>query len=163
MQPLRPQAVAVAVLRGRGNETRTLLLLRAKGRFAGSWSLVTGRMESGESTVDAAFREVAEETGLTRLALYTVDYCDVFYDAIKDAIQVIPIFVARVADDAIVQLNSENADHRWIDLLEAAEIVPFIGHRVALREIHRQFVLREPPDWMFIGTSSTPFTARSEG
>lgn len=41
------------------------------------------------------------------------------------------MFVALVAEGAEVRLNQENTDHRWVGALEASEIVPFHGHRVA--------------------------------
>ncbi len=64
-------------------------------------------------------------------------------------LQLVPMFVALIAEDAEVRLNEENTDHRWVGALEASEIVPFHGHRVALREIHRRFAAT-PPAWMLI-------------
>lgn len=52
----------------------------------------------------------------------------------------IPIFVAIVPNDADVKLNDENTAYRWVDLLEAIDLVPFVGHRQALREIHHDFI-----------------------
>jgi dihydroneopterin triphosphate diphosphatase len=152
MPQVASRAVAVAVLRGRGESTQVLLLLRVKGPFAGCWSLVTGRIEPGESAVQAAIREVAEEAGLTRLTLHTADYCDVFYDPAADIVQIMPIFVAKVAQDATPRINAENGDYRWISVLEAADLVPFVGHGSALRQIHRHFVERDSQPWMLIRT-----------
>jgi dATP pyrophosphohydrolase len=146
------RAVAVAVMRGRAESTQVLLLLRGKGSFAGCWSLVTGRIEPGESAVQAAIREVAEEAGLTKLTLHTADYCDVFYDPPGDLVQVMPIFVAKVALDATPRINAESADYRWVRVLEAADLVPFVGHGSALRQIHRHFVERDSQPWMLITT-----------
>jgi hypothetical protein len=52
-----------------------------------------------------------------------------------------------------VALNRENSDSRWLDLQEAADLVPFVGHGIALREISRCFVQRPPASWMLIDTS----------
>jgi len=147
---VRCGAVAVVVLRGSGAGAQVLLLKRAKGRLAGLWSQVTGNLEAGETAPRAARREVIEETGLQPLRLYTADFCDHFYDPASDRVEVVPIFVAVVADDAAVRLNRESTDHRWVGVLEAGEMVPFHGHRVALREVHRRFVMAAPPAWMLI-------------
>jgi len=45
-------------------EGRTLLVRRRNPPGAGLWSLPGGRVEPGESDVEAVAREVAEETGL---------------------------------------------------------------------------------------------------
>ena len=51
-----------AVVRDRSG--RLLLVLRGHAPAAGTWSLPGGRVEPGESDVQALRREVAEETGL---------------------------------------------------------------------------------------------------
>lgn len=43
---------------------RLLLIRRGREPQAGSWSLPGGRIEAGETPVEAVAREVAEETGL---------------------------------------------------------------------------------------------------
>ena len=148
--PVRCGAVAVVVLRGTGAGAQVLLLKRAKGGLAGLWSQVTGSLEADEAGWQAAVREVLEETGLQPRRLYSADFCDHFYDPESDSVEVVPMFVALVVEDAEVRLNEENSDHRWVGALEASEIVPFHGHRVALREIHRRFVAATPPAWMLI-------------
>ncbi len=47
----------------RGDEV--LLIIRDKPPFAGAWSIPGGALEFGETLVDAAIREVREETGVT--------------------------------------------------------------------------------------------------
>ena len=61
----RPDAVAVLVLRGAGEDARVLLLRRSRGAFAGAWTFVMGGVEDGERATDAARRELREETGLS--------------------------------------------------------------------------------------------------
>lgn len=58
MQPV--PAVGVVCLRGE----EVLLIRRARPPLAGSWSLPGGRIEPGERAVDAALRELREETGV---------------------------------------------------------------------------------------------------
>jgi 8-oxo-dGTP diphosphatase len=45
--------------------SRVLLVRRGKPPLAGKWSLPGGLLELGETTAEAARREVAEECGLT--------------------------------------------------------------------------------------------------
>lgn len=56
----RPRSAGGVVWR-RGREGVELLLVRER---SGAWSLPKGRLEPQESTLDAALREVREETGL---------------------------------------------------------------------------------------------------
>ena len=59
--PPRPEICVGAIAR-RGD---TLLLIeRGRGVAVGEWSVPGGRVEFGETLVEAARREVAEETGL---------------------------------------------------------------------------------------------------
>ena len=114
---------------------------RSKGFLAGLWCQVTGKVEAGETHWEAATREVIEETGLQPSKLYSADFCDFFYEPTSNTIEAIPIFVAIVPNDADVKLNDENTAYRWVDLLEAIDLVPFVGHRQALREIHYDFMI----------------------
>ena len=57
----RPDCAGAVVRDGSG---RVLLVLRANDPGAGLWSIPGGRIEPGESSRDAAAREVCEETGL---------------------------------------------------------------------------------------------------
>ncbi|CCG05206.1 NUDIX hydrolase [Blastococcus saxobsidens] len=63
---LKHSAVAVCVTRGTG--IASLLLTRRAPRmraYAGQWALPGGRRDAGETTVDAALRELREEIGIT--------------------------------------------------------------------------------------------------
>jgi ADP-ribose pyrophosphatase YjhB (NUDIX family) len=55
--------VGVAVIKG----DAVLIIRRAHPPRAGSWSLPGGKQQLGETTLEAAARELAEETGLSDL------------------------------------------------------------------------------------------------
>ena len=71
--PRRPvPAVGIVCLRG----LEVLLIRRGKPPLAGAWSLPGGRVEWGETLVEAALRELAEETGVEAELLGLVDVVD---------------------------------------------------------------------------------------
>ncbi len=146
----RPDAVAVVVLRGAGEDARVLLLRRARGAFAGAWTFVMGGIEPGERALEAARRELAEETGLIATRFYTAGELDAFYNPVSDRIVHVPFFVARIVESEIV-LEDVHDDYRWETFAEAEAVLTFSSQRRVLDEIHRAFVAREPDPWRAIG------------
>ena len=71
-------AVGIVCLRG----DEVLLIRRGKAPKMGEWSLPGGRIEPGERAVDAALRELVEETGVTARITALIDVVDgLFADA----------------------------------------------------------------------------------
>ncbi|SDM93335.1 NUDIX domain-containing protein [Allokutzneria albata] len=54
----------LVVVASRAGQWQVLLIRRGKPPYAGHWALPGGHVDAGESIVDAAVRELAEETGL---------------------------------------------------------------------------------------------------
>jgi 8-oxo-dGTP diphosphatase len=65
--------VSAAIFRG----DSVLLVERAKPPLAGQWSLPGGHVEAGETTRDAALRELSEETGVAASIDGLADVLDV--------------------------------------------------------------------------------------
>lgn len=144
--PVRCSVVSVVVVRGAGEDARTLLLHRAEEHLRGLWTYVAGHIEPGEKAWQAALRELREETGLHAAALYSVDRCETFYDVHDECLAIVPAFVAFVDAGAEVRLNHEHDDHAWLPFAEAIARLPFGGQRDVFAEVQREFVLRPPPD-----------------
>ncbi len=149
MNPRRPDAIGVVVLRAAGELTRVLLLRRSRGVFAGAWTIVMGGVEPAERAVDTVRREVLEETGLRVTALYTAGSLDSFYDPVADRIVMVPFFVARV-EDGEVQPDGAHDQHRWSSFAEAADLLTFVAQRRLLDDVRASFVEREPEAWRTI-------------
>lgn len=68
-------AVGIVCLRG----DAVLLIRRGKAPKMGEWSLPGGRIEPGERAVDAALRELVEETGVTARITGLIDVVDCIF------------------------------------------------------------------------------------
>lgn len=73
---VRPSPVA-AVLAVVVHEGRTLLVRRANPPDEGLWGFPGGKIEYGETTVDAALRELLEETGIHAEACGVITTLDI--------------------------------------------------------------------------------------
>jgi len=145
---VRCRMVSVLVLRGTGDDTRMLLVRRAGTYLHGVWSYIAGHVEAGESGWQTALRELREETGLRPATLHATSFCEQFYLAQDDGIELVPAFVARVADDAALRLNGEHSAFRWATLEEANGLLPFGSQRDLLAHVRREFVEREPSPFL---------------
>jgi bis(5'-nucleosidyl)-tetraphosphatase len=109
------RAAGVVVIRD-APEGRRFLLLRAYR----NWDLPKGRLEDGESSLEAALRETREETGLANLEFaWGQDYIETEPYA---GGKVVRFYVAKTAsDDVRLPVNpllgrAEHHEYRWLPL-----------------------------------------------
>lgn len=124
-----------------------LQLRRSPGRYmAGVWSLVRGGIEQGETAQQAALREMREETGLAPLPgqYYRLGTVETFYTSEHDGIWMCPFFVAFVADDAMVTLNPEHTDFRWVPDARMDDALTFPNEHLLLGDVRRYFCRHDP-------------------
>ena len=144
---IRSAGVSVVVLRGVGSQTETLLLRRAGEILKGAWCQVAGVIEQQEAAWETALRELQEETGLVPEELHSAGICEQFYDARLEGIYMAPVFVAFVDTHAVVTLNREHSEYRWIRLEEVDEYLATPNQREMFAHIRRHFVERKPTEW----------------
>jgi dATP pyrophosphohydrolase len=150
--PIRCFAVSVVLLRKLPVECE-ILLLRRNRTLIGEWCQIAGGIEDGEKAWETALREVREETGLICDRLYSADICEQFYEADRNTISMLPVFVGFVDAMAPVIINDEHSEFRWVSLEAALEMVPFSGQRHVLKHVQAEFVKREPVRHLLIHES----------
>jgi dATP pyrophosphohydrolase len=121
MPPIRADGIAVypyrkLPTRGRSPRYQFLQLLRSHttGEYQQSWQVVYGGVKPKEPTIKAALRELKEETNLTPIRLFQVEFLETFYFKPHDYVLVMPIFAAEIKHNAKITLNDEHTAHRWI-------------------------------------------------
>ncbi len=146
MARVKANRVAVYVYRINRAGPEFLQLHRSisSGDYALSWQTVYGGIKQNESAIDAAQRELREETGLSAVQLHQVEYLEGFYHRSRDRVTLLPVFAARVGGNAKIKLNSEHDAHRWVPLSQVAGLFVWRVQRQAI-EIIVQDIIGESP------------------
>jgi len=136
MTEVRVSFVDAYVLR-RGRDGPEVLVLRRApgGRSPGSWETVHGHIEAGETPVQAARREVREETGLEPARLYNVSRVESFYRHRTDEIVLIPVFACFMDGAAGVRTSAEHDRAEWLTPAQAAARFSWPRERRALEDV----------------------------
>lgn len=134
--------VEVCVYRVESTGPRFLLLRRKEddALYPGIWQIVTGTIETAERAVDAALRELSEETGLVPEAFWTLPCINSLYSAGEDAIELHPMFAARVGPRAEMQLSPEHSRSGWFSPGDALGKLIWPAQRQGLRIVH-EFII----------------------
>jgi ADP-ribose pyrophosphatase YjhB (NUDIX family) len=121
---------------------RVLLVQRGGATLTGKWSIPGGLVEVGETTREAACREIAEECGLE---IELVDVCGILDRVIRDAdgrvrYHWVLVDYLAVARGGTLCAGDDAADARWV-LIDEVErydttdgLMDMIRRAVALRE-----------------------------
>src|SRR5690606_34005274 len=129
------QTVAVALLRESASGLEVLTLKRQPER-GGFWQVVTGGIEAGESPLEAARRELSEETGARDVAVVGLDYVHSFCvgTALPPRLVRETGFAARVPAGFEPTLDpKEHVEYEWLPVADALERLPFEGLRETVR------------------------------
>lgn len=127
----RPRVGAIAVVR-RGD--RVLLAQRSKGGYIGRWGFPGGHVERGETVVEAAMRELHEETGVTAEPAGVLTVLDEIGRNESGEVQWHYVLIAVLADwrsgEGIAA--DDAADVRWATLAEISS-----GSLPVLKQVER--------------------------
>ena len=140
---LRTDIVEVYVFR-RLPRLDFLQLLRAGDVvLGGTWQPVMGHIEEGEAAVEAAARELWEETRLGGDAVvgaWQLETPNVYFLASADAVMLSPLFAVEVDEDVEPVLDATHDAARWVGLDEVAQAFLWPGQRGAVEQVVRDLV-----------------------
>ena len=130
--------VEVVVFRFAADRVEYLLLRRASEErvYPGMWQIITGRVREGETAVQAARREILEETRLSPVRFWVLPYTGTFYDPGMDLVHLTPFFAAQTPEAADPLLSREHTSFRWLPLEGAVPMLVWPGQREGLRLVH---------------------------
>ncbi|MDE6034505.1 MAG: NUDIX domain-containing protein [Ruminococcus sp.] len=103
-------------------------ILLIKHINSGHWSFPKGHVESGETEVETARREVKEETSIDVIIDPTFRET-VTYSPKKDTVKVVVYFLARARNVNFIPQEEEIAEIRWVDISYAGNILSYENDR----------------------------------
>jgi dATP pyrophosphohydrolase len=127
------------------------LLLRrtaSKRQFPNMWQVVTGTIEEGETPTQTAFREIEEETGLQPNELWVMPHVGIFYDSVRDIMNLVPCFAAVFYDfvessshsPISVRLSDEHSEYEWCDVERSARQLVIPSHIQGVEVLERHIL-----------------------
>ena len=88
-----------------------LFCIRSKDPYKGMYNFVGGKLEEGETSIQAAYRELFEETGISKADIELDHFMDINYFKYENDLQ---IFYGVLEKE--VELVEEKNKLEWVDL-----------------------------------------------
>lgn len=135
---MREIAAGIIVYRKTDEGPKFLLLYRGNGY----WNFPKGKIESEEKSLQAAFREVKEETGISKKDLrliedFKIDEKYIFKRG-KEKVFKIAIFYLAETEKSNIKISSEHSGYGWFEYREAKKmLVKYKIHQKILDEAYK--------------------------
>jgi len=130
-----------------GTQTQFLQMRRRKGLMIGTWQPIMGHVQADETAVEAALREMAEETGFrpnhrnsALLGFWQLETVNTYFLAPDDCVMHSPCFAAEVTDQAEPVLDQAHDAHRWVRVDQVERLFLWPGQRAATERILRDLL-----------------------
>ena len=148
---ITPHCISAYVICHTSEGARYLLIRRCGKYLPGTWQMISGGIENGETATQAALREIQEESGLVPYALYSADAVETFYIQSQDKITFVPVFVAFVENMEVTLSPKEHDAYEWLPFEEAKEKLVWAEQRRVMAHIHESCVLKPPNELLRSG------------
>lgn len=130
------QKVQVIIFSPNESGLRILLFKRAKDS---SWQPVTGGVDDGEAIIDAAYREVREESGLDAPLRVISDIRTFSFINPPTHRRAGPVteyvYAFEASSDFVPVISSEHTESKWFTVDKAMELLPTDDQRKALSRL----------------------------
>lgn len=131
MAGIRADIIQVHPYRLRDGVLEHLVLRRSDDDelLPGAWQVVTGGTHSGETALEAAVRELEEETGLAALSWQVTGHVATFYFAPYDAVILSPVIACEIDGVLEPAMSIEHVEYRWLTADEAIALLTLASQR----------------------------------
>lgn len=138
MAAIVSQIVEVCVFRLEKNRPQYLLLQRSANDdlYPNMWQIITGTIAENETMINAAVRELKEETSLSLKRFWIVPFVNSFYEPSRDFIHLAPMFAIEVDNALEPHMSSEHERYEWLPYHLARKRLVWPGQRFGLDIIH---------------------------
>lgn len=125
-------------------QKNVLMIKRAKAPGAGSWSIPGGKVGFGEGLIEAAHRELFEETGLTGKNIGLIEV----YELLSEGFHYVVLDYLFIADEAEPQAGDDALEAKFVPIDIAIECAPTEALKKLLQKVasHMPLSLDAPLD-----------------
>jgi len=133
MNKILPKVTAgVIIYRKRNGKLEILLTKRNVSPFKDFWCFPGGHIEPFEKAIDAAKREVFEETGIETNPVFFGYFDEIFPDI---NLHNVVLFFYSECQQSVIKINEDEvSDFMWIDVNDALKLDLAFNHKNALEE-----------------------------
>jgi len=135
---IKEKSAGLIIFRRHPQEGIQYLILYHRGTY---WNFPKGKMEAGESEMETALRETAEEVGLSNLRLIDGfrEQTQFFFRELRHGKSELikkdfVIYLAEVDMKALPRLSSEHNGYAWLDFKQASKFLKFKNLKEILAE-----------------------------